>query len=278
MNRRQLAFLVIVNAIVATVIALGVYAIFEMRRPDLEELAALYTPQPGAVLAITPLSPTNDAALTPVPPTASQAQPVGDAPAAEQSTSEQPAPDQAASAAPAPTLTGEETVYVVKSGDSLLGIATQFRVTVDELVQANELENPDYVFSGQRLVIPTRTATVAGEPQVTALPTATPILEGVEVKAVEAAGDLTGEVVLVVNESNQPFSLEGWRLERENGPAYRFGNVPLFPSGYVRIHSAAGTDTSLDLYWQQSGAVWQSGAVARLLDGQGNVIHTYTVP
>jgi LysM repeat protein len=276
MNRRQLAFLVIVNAIVATVIALGVYALFEMRRPDLEELAALYTPQPGAVLAITPLSPTNDTVtndtgLTPVPPTTSQDQPVGDAPAPDQ-----PTPDQAASEAP--TLTGEEAVYVVKAGDSLLGIATQFRVTVDELVQANELENPDYVFSGQRLVIPTRTSSVVGEPQVTAQPTATPIVEGVEVKAVEAAGDLAGEVVLVVNESNQPFSLEGWRLERENGPAYRFGNVPLFPSGYVRVHSTTGTDTSLDLYWQQPNAVWQSGAVARLLDGQGNVIHTYTVP
>jgi LysM repeat protein len=273
MNRRQLAFLVIVNAIVATVIALGVYALFEMRRPDFEELAALYTPQPGAVLAITPLSATNDAALTPVPSTASEDQPVGGVPAPEQ-----PTPDQAAAEAPAPTLTGEETVYVVKSGDSLLGIATQFRVTVDELVQANELANPDYVFSGQRLVIPTRTATAAGEAQVTAQPTATPILEGVEVKAVEAAGDLAGEVVLVVNESNQPFSLEGWRLERENGPAYRFGNVPLFPSGYVRVHSATGADTSLDLYWQQPSAVWQSGAVARLLDGQGNVVHTYMVP
>lgn len=267
MNRRQLAFLVLVNAIVATVIALGVYTLLEMRRPDLEELAALYTPQPGAVLAVTSDSSINVTPAAPVPSTLLQDVPAQDEPVQNESVPEALAP-----------ATGEETVYVVQAGDSLLAIATRYRLTVDELVEANQLANPDYLFSGQRLVIPSRTPSSAGEPQVTAAPTATPVLEGVEVQAVEGAGDLAGETVLVVNDSNLVFSLQGWRLERENGPAYNFGNVPLFPGGSIRVHSATGTDSSIDLYWQQTGPVWQSGAVARLVDGQGNVIHTYVVP
>ena len=53
MNRRQLAFLVLINAVVSLVIALGVVWAYEMRRPDPEELAAIYTPRPQPILAVT---------------------------------------------------------------------------------------------------------------------------------------------------------------------------------------------------------------------------------
>ena len=55
MNRRQLAFIVLVNGLVSLVIALGVVWVFEIRRPEAEQLALLNDQRPGAVLASTPV-------------------------------------------------------------------------------------------------------------------------------------------------------------------------------------------------------------------------------
>jgi murein DD-endopeptidase MepM/ murein hydrolase activator NlpD len=48
----------------------------------------------------------------------------------------------------------ERPVYVVQEGDSLFSIAIKFGVTVDDLIKANELANPDLLSSGMELVIP----------------------------------------------------------------------------------------------------------------------------
>ena len=61
----------------------------------------------------------------------------------------------------------------------------------------------------------------------------------------------------------QAVSLQGWTLTREGGPSYAFGDVPLFPGGSVRVHSANGSDTSIDLFWGRPEAVWQSGSVVQ---------------
>jgi LysM repeat protein len=45
-------------------------------------------------------------------------------------------------------------IYRVRSGDTLSGIAQRFGTTVDALVEANGIENPDLIFPGQRLLIP----------------------------------------------------------------------------------------------------------------------------
>lgn len=45
-------------------------------------------------------------------------------------------------------------VYVVQSGDTLNVIAMRFGVSVDELIRANNLENPNMLAAGQELVIP----------------------------------------------------------------------------------------------------------------------------
>ena len=47
------------------------------------------------------------------------------------------------------------TSYVVQEGDSLLEIAERFDLTLFELLQANKIEDPDNIYSGQRLTIPT---------------------------------------------------------------------------------------------------------------------------
>jgi LysM repeat protein len=47
-------------------------------------------------------------------------------------------------------------VHVVKEGESLFGIAVLYNVTVEEIIAANELTNPDTLVVGQELIIPRR--------------------------------------------------------------------------------------------------------------------------
>lgn len=282
MNRRQLLFLVLVNGVVSLAIALIVVWAVEARRPDPEELAALYTPAaPAPALAVATADPGVVAVANATPTVAAaQAQP----PAAEPT---------------ATTASGEQQIYVVQSGDSLLAIAQRFHVTLDEIMAANQLKDANFVFSGQQLKIPVKGSTssaagaataivvdtaaplptTAAPAEVTATVASTPTAAGgVQIQTVDAAGNLLSEAVLLVNNSNTAYNLQGWRLERQNGPAYTFGNVQLFPGSSVWVHSVAGTDTTIALYWEQNAPVWQSGAVARLLNPQGEAVTTFVVP
>jgi LysM repeat protein len=242
---------------------------FEARRPDLEELAAIYTPRPGAVLA--------DTGAATAPPTAVSA--VISAPIPASGEPGVSTVDEAPATPETPVSETAEEIYIVQPGDTLLVIATRYNLLMDDILRANNLTDPNLLFSGQRLVIPVQGGTAPpGDAMATEEPTTEPVVDGVAITTVSGAGDLANEQVLVANESATPFSLEGWRLEREGCPAYTFGNVPLFPGGSVRVFSGAGVDTSLDLFWNQPNPVWQSGAVARLLNTQGVVVSSYTVP
>lgn len=59
-----------------------------------------------------------------------------------------------ASVVAAPPLQGEQTVHIVQVGETVFGIARQYGLTVDEIVTANNLSDPDQIEVGQRLVIP----------------------------------------------------------------------------------------------------------------------------
>lgn len=49
---------------------------------------------------------------------------------------------------------GDSTLYTVVSGDTLSGIAAKYGVTVDAIVTANGIQNPNLIYPGQRLSIP----------------------------------------------------------------------------------------------------------------------------
>ncbi|GAB6099754.1 DUF3794 domain-containing protein [Halanaerocella petrolearia] len=45
-------------------------------------------------------------------------------------------------------------IYVVQSGDTLYKIAARYNTTVDAIVEANDIDNPNYIDVGQKLIIP----------------------------------------------------------------------------------------------------------------------------
>lgn len=57
-----------------------------------------------------------------------------------------------ATAAPVPP--GNTQVYIVQPGDTLYGIALRFGITVQSIINANNLPNPDRLDVGQQLIIP----------------------------------------------------------------------------------------------------------------------------
>lgn len=60
--------------------------------------------------------------------------------------------------AAASTLKAHETTYVVQPGDTLSAVAAAFHTTVAVLSAQNNIANPDLIFSGERLTIPTPAA------------------------------------------------------------------------------------------------------------------------
>lgn len=256
MNRRQLAFVITLNALISLTIAVAVVWVVEQRRPDPEALAALATPITAPVIAPT---------FTPTP-VAAIAQPQQDA-----------ATPQSADTA------CEEDAYVVQAGDSLLAIASRLGISMQAIMDANNLSNPDFVFSGQRLIIPCADIQpISSAPQPTATPDAgnaqTAAGQGIRVASFAGNGVLNSESVQIANDSDLVINLQGWRLEKENGPSYPFGSISLFPGSGVVLYTGAGVDTSVALYWSQSAPVWESGAVARLINPQGQEIARLVAP
>ena len=59
------------------------------------------------------------------------------------------------SAGASPELHGGPTIHYVGFGESLYGIAAQYGVPVEVIMRANGLVNPDMIYAGQPLRIPT---------------------------------------------------------------------------------------------------------------------------
>ena len=59
---------------------------------------------------------------------------------------------------PAPSPTVGEQIYIVKAGDNPASIAAQFRIKSDDLMAANNIDDPQKLQIGQTLKIPPPTA------------------------------------------------------------------------------------------------------------------------
>ncbi len=183
--------------------------------------------------------------------------------------------------------------YHVQPGDTLGAIADRFGVSIEELVVANNLADPNRLDVGQVLLIPSTSspasapptrAVLLGEATETATPPPTSTLPAVVgqpqvvIENVIGAGDLTTERVLLKCIGSGEVSLLGWQLLEEDGQVYTFPQFTLFEGGAVNLHTKAGQSTVVDLYWGLGAPVWKSGETVILLDAQGNVHATYRVP
>ncbi len=180
---------------------------------------------------------------------------------------------------PSPT----PVTYRVQPGDTLYAIAVELDVPLDALMAANGLTNPDTLDVGQVLVVPqlendsTPVPTSAPAPlPATVTPDAAQEAPRVEIRGVDGAGDLEREAVRLLNTGGVA-RMAGWTLDDGQGNIYRFPEFTLH-SGAASVHTRAGTDTVIDLYWGLDQAVWTPGKVITLRDASGAVQSTFRIP
>ncbi|MEX2143002.1 MAG: LysM peptidoglycan-binding domain-containing protein [Anaerolineales bacterium] len=65
---------------------------------------------------------------------------------------------------------GDEIQYFVLPGDTLDAIAVEFFSTVDAIIAANDLDNPNAIFAGQLLIVPVNLVTPTPGPSLTPVP------------------------------------------------------------------------------------------------------------
>ena len=187
-------------------------------------------------------------------------------------------------------------VYIVRSGDNLSEIAARLGITLEALMAANGIQNPDWIGVGQKLVIPKpgaskATVTVPPVPTATETPLPfeppTPVLTQSPTFTVvvdneatprlvtpvssEGGTPLAGQVIEITairgkgdlaNEQvlfvnkGQVVDLNGWTLSDKDGTVYNFPTVVLWSGAELHLHTGKGNDTPTDLYWNQSKPVW----------------------
>lgn len=81
---------------------------------------------------------------------------------------------------PTPTVTPTPITHVIQSGESLLGIATQYDISVAALQDANGILDPRFLQIGESLIIPRPEEVEAAEAGQTLTPTPTPLAAAVE--------------------------------------------------------------------------------------------------
>lgn len=192
---------------------------------------------------------------------------------------DQTLPTATSTKVPSPT----PVTYVVRAGDTLLAIATDFGISVDALMEANRLKDPNALAAGQLLVIPVDAPPPS---QKTPEPSSGEEEEGasqgegafmVVINGVEGAGDLEIESVRLLNTGGE-VSMAGWVLTDDAGHKFVFPDFTFYSTGAVDVHTGQGTNTSIDLYWGLDEPVWTSGTVIYLRNASGEVVSTFRIP
>lgn len=91
-------------------------------------------------------------------------------------------------------------------------------------------------------------------------------------------GDVANEKVILNRTGSGELEMTGWKLEDTNGNIFVFPELTLYKDGAINIHTSAGINTVIDLYWNKNESVWQVGETATLLDPLGNIQATYQIP
>ena len=182
--------------------------------------------------------------------------------------------------------------HTVASGDTLGIISGIYDVSMEDIMTANGMTDPNVLAIGQVLIIP-----VNGLPEPTAVftpvpptpesdepPTPIPAVEeegdGTAVIEIQAtSGDIEGEAVQIQNLGGQQVALSGWQLVDADGHAYTFAQITLFGDGAaIQLHTGSGQDAPADLYWGLTEPVFTAGELISLLNSAGEVVATTIAP
>jgi LysM repeat protein len=263
MSFRQMLPFLFLNVIVSAVVVLSILFWWDSRGG---EMAALAEATATAELPPGVLPTPNIAA----PPSGTAAPEVADAAAA----------DTAAADAP--------VVHTVQAGDTLNRISQQYDVSVEDIMAANNLTDPNVIGVGDSLTIPVGglpTPTVPAPTAIAAMPSPIPteaVAAGqgeIAVTGITDPGALATESVQIVNNGAERQSLLGWTVRDEDNNAYTFGDVSIFGEGAgILLHSRAGSDSPLELFWGLEEPAWRSGETLTLWDAAQQVVATYVVP
>ena len=184
-------------------------------------------------------------------------------------------PTATATLPPSPT----PVTYTVGPGDSLGAIALELDVSMESLMAANGLANPDALAVGQVLVIPQVEGSATAVPEPGDRP-ASPTAEGapqVVIRGAYERGDLQTEFVYLENLGGVATML-GWTLDDGEGSVFSFPSFTLYNGGGVNVYTRAGTNSVINLYWGIDQPLWTPGKLITLRDGQGASHSQFLVP
>ena len=99
-----------------------------------------------------------------------------------------------------------------------------------------------------------------------------------QILSVVGAGVPASEMVVIQNNGPEAVILTGWHLQDGESNIYTFPQLSLYPGGSVQVHTAAGADSAVDLYWGRQTPVWGSGEAVTLFDPQGTLRALYQIP
>jgi hypothetical protein len=184
-------------------------------------------------------------------------------------------PTATATLPPSPT----PVTYTVRPGDTLGAIALELDISVESLMAANGLANPDALAVGQVLIIPVVEGSATAEPeseQAEAEPTdgGTP---KVVIQGAYERGDVQTEFVYLENLGGVA-SMLGWTLDDGQGNVFVFPGFTLYNGGGVNVYTRAGANSVINLYWGLDQPLWSPGKVISLRDAQGGLQSQFQVP
>lgn len=203
-------------------------------------------------------------------------------------------------------------IHVVEAGDTISYLSQKYDVPAEDIIAANQIQNPNYLQLGTELMIPvgglseatptltpvptatetpipfeppsSLTATAAAAALITATAPPSDFPSGgelqVEISEIMAPGDVTMERVILANIGERLADMQGWTLSDAHGNVYTFANFRLWTGGSAIVHTRVGQDGNppANFYWGEQEALWAPGDVATLKDREGQVLDTYTVP
>jgi LysM repeat protein len=183
---------------------------------------------------------------------------------------------------PASTPTPGIGDYLVVRGDTLSDIAERFGVGLEELMEMNNIENPNTLIVGQMLRVPLPVVEAIPTPALQAanIPAALPedLEEAVVIVNVVGAGDLSTERVRLEFRGEGEHAMQGWTLQHESGKVFVFPQLTLFPRGAIDVYTKGGIDSVISLHWGMESPVWEGGDKAILSDNFGRERSTFIVP